>query len=82
VIKICANPDTYNRLSSDMDVNAGKIIEGKASLEDVGNEIYECVVHTCQGFQTASEQLGHHEFLLTYKSFVGLEPGAELCRSI
>jgi len=25
VIKVCANPDTYRRLSDDMDVNAGRI---------------------------------------------------------
>jgi altronate hydrolase len=27
VIKICANPETYRRLSEDMDVNAGRILE-------------------------------------------------------
>ena len=30
VIKICANPDTYNRLSEDMDVNAGRILHGES----------------------------------------------------
>ena len=28
VIKICANPETYDRMADDMDVNAGRILEG------------------------------------------------------
>jgi altronate hydrolase len=36
VIKICANPETYRRLRDDMDVNAGRILEGAACIEEVG----------------------------------------------
>ena len=39
VIKVCANPDTYDRMADDMDVNAGRILRG-AELDDVGREIY------------------------------------------
>src|SRR5207244_13109519 len=35
VIKICANPETYRRLSEDMDINAGRILEGEATLDEV-----------------------------------------------
>ena len=28
VIKICANPETYRRMADDMDVDAGRILEG------------------------------------------------------
>ncbi len=31
VIKICANPDTYRQLADDMDVDAGRILEGAAT---------------------------------------------------
>src|SRR5688572_8199929 len=44
VIKICANPETYRRMSEDMDIDAGRILEGRATLEEVGTEIYERVV--------------------------------------
>nr|WP_254722413.1 UxaA family hydrolase [Gilvimarinus xylanilyticus] len=75
VIKICANPDTYQRLSGDMDVNAGKILTGEATLDEVGQEIYQCVLDVATGGQSVSEALGHQEFILTYKSFEPIGPG-------
>ena len=74
VIKVCANPETYRRLSEDMDVNAGRILEGAATLEEVGREIYDRVLATAAGEKTASETLGHREFSLVYKSFEPLGP--------
>ena len=49
VIKICANPETYRRLSEDMDVNAGRILEGAATLEEVGREIYDRILRVAAG---------------------------------
>jgi altronate dehydratase len=74
VIKICANPETYRRLSEDMDVNAGRILEGEGTLEEVGREIYDRVLQVAAGGKTASESLGHCEFSLVYKSFEPLGP--------
>lgn len=74
VIKICANPDTYRALADDMDVNAGDIIEGSRSIDAVGREIRDLVVAVAQGQQTKSEELGHREFILTYKSFEPIGP--------
>ncbi len=75
VIKICANPDTYKRLAGDMDVNAGKILTGEATLDEVGQEIYQCVMNVASGARSVSEALGHQEFILTYKSFEPIGPG-------
>ena len=74
VIKVCANPETYRRLSEDMDVNAGRILEGAATIEEVGREIYGRVLDIAAGGRTASEVLGHREFSLVYKSFEPLGP--------
>jgi altronate dehydratase large subunit len=74
VIKICANPETYRRLSEDMDVNAGRVLEGTASLDEVGSEIYDLILRVAAGEPTASERLGHQEFSLVYKSFAPLGP--------
>ncbi|HSF92450.1 MAG TPA: hypothetical protein VLA51_09625, partial [Paracoccaceae bacterium] len=74
VIKICANPDTYRALSDDMDVNAGDIIENKRSIAEVGQEIRDLVIAVAAGRQTKSEELGHREFILTYKSFEPIGP--------
>jgi len=74
VVKICANPETYRRMSDDMDVDAGRILEGRAGLDEVGSEIRDLVVSLAQGGRTKSEELGHQEFILTYKSFEPLGP--------
>ena len=74
VIKIAANPEMYRRLHEDMDVNAGRIMEGTATLDEIGTEIYEQVVAVAGGVQTKSEDLGHREFILTYKSFEPIGP--------
>ena len=74
VIKICANPSTYKRMSGDMDVNAGKIIDPGASLEQVSDEIHGKILETASGKSTVSEALGHQEFVLTYKTFDPIGP--------
>jgi altronate hydrolase len=74
VVKICANPETYRRMADDMDVDAGRIIEGNASLDEVGREIRDVVLGLAEGRRTKSEELGHQEFILTYKSFEPIGP--------
>ena len=73
-MKICANPETHRRMSDDMDVNAGRILEGAATLDEVGREIFELTVGLGRGGRTRSEELGHQEFILTYKSFEPIGP--------
>ena len=74
VIKVCANPDTYRRLSDDMDVNAGRILSEGASLDEIGAQILEQVEAVAAGERTKSEELGHQEFILTYKTFEPIGP--------
>ncbi|MFO1175028.1 MAG: UxaA family hydrolase [Paracoccaceae bacterium] len=74
VIKIAANPEMYQRLSADMDVNAGRIIDRGASVDEVGQEIHDLVLAVAAGQQTCSEAMGHAEFILTYKSFEPIGP--------
>ena len=74
VIKVCANPETWKRMSDDMDVDAGRILEGAATLPEVGREIYDLIGRVANGEPTKSESLGHQEFILTYKSFEPLGP--------
>ena len=73
VIKVCANPETFRRLEDDMDVDAGRILEGRATLDEVGHEVLEQVLACARGAATRSEAMGHREFILTYKTF---EPSA------
>jgi altronate hydrolase len=58
-----------------MDVNAGRILTGEASLEQVGQEIVDLVLRVANGEPSCSEDLGHQEFILTYKQFEPTGPG-------
>ena len=73
VIKICANPETYARMTDDMDVNAGRILQG-TSLAEIGTEIYDLTLAVSAGQRTASEDMGHREFIMGYKTFEPLGP--------
>jgi len=74
VVKICANPETYRRMEDDMDVDAGRILTGDGGLDEVGAEIRDLVLALGEGKRTKSEELGHQEFILTYKSFEPIGP--------
>ena len=74
VIKVCANPETYRNLRDDMDIDAGRILEGRGTLDEVGAEIYRLTLAVAAGEKTASETLGHQEFVLGYKSFEPIGP--------
>jgi altronate hydrolase len=57
-----------------MDVNAGAVLQGATTLDQVGAEVYDCVIATAEGQETASESLGHQEFVMTYKHFEPIGP--------
>ena len=75
VIKVCANPLTYQRMTGDMDINAGRVVTEDVSLDEVGLEVVDKVRAVASGEQTCSEVLGHREFVLTYKQFEATGPG-------
>lgn len=74
VIKIMANPENYYRMEENMDINAGKILQDEASLDDIANEIVAKIQQVVAGEKTKAEQLGHFEFSLAYKFFEPLGP--------
>jgi altronate hydrolase len=55
-------------------VNAGRILSDGASLDEIGAQILERVEAVAAGERTRSEELGHQEFILTYKSFEPIGP--------
>lgn len=63
VIKIASNSATYRRMRDNMDVNAGRIADGEASVAEVGREIFDLVLRVASGEKTCSERLGHKEFV-------------------
>jgi altronate hydrolase len=63
VVKIAANTAIFGKMRDNMDVNAGRILEGEATLEEVGREIFGTILKVASGQRTASERLGHGEFV-------------------
>lgn len=66
VLKICGNPNTFERMQHDMDINAGRIITGERSIEEVGEEAYAAVLALLSGRQTKNETLGYHSSIDIY----------------
>jgi arabinonate dehydratase len=57
-IKLATNTEVYEHMREDMDVNCGEIVDGTATLEEVGRRIYDRVLDVASGARTASEVLG------------------------
>ena len=62
VIKIATNSLIYSRMSDNMDVNAGTIVDGTETIEEVGERIFDEILEVASGKLTKSEILGHREF--------------------
>ncbi|HET6828971.1 MAG TPA: altronate dehydratase, partial [Ramlibacter sp.] len=58
-LKLATNTALWQRQEEDMDVNCGEIIDGKASIEQMGQRIFELVLETASGRPTKSEQHGY-----------------------
>jgi altronate dehydratase large subunit len=64
VIKVATNTTMYQHMQGDMDVNAGEIVDGKASLPEMGERIFSEIIAVASGKATRSELLGHCEFAI------------------
>ena len=63
VVKIASNSNTYGRMRDNMDINAGRIADGDATVAEIGHEIFDFVLRVASGAHTCSERLGHQEFV-------------------
>jgi altronate dehydratase large subunit len=68
VIKVTGNPSAYNRLSDNMDINAGTILDGTESLNNVGKRIFDEVIHVANGKKTKAEALGFKDYVVFCRS--------------
>jgi altronate hydrolase len=64
-IKIATNTPMFRRMEEDMDLNAGTIVDGEETIEQVGQRIFELVIRVAGGEPSKSEALGvgDHEFV-------------------
>lgn len=66
VIKICGNPITFERMATEMDINAGKIIDGEKSLEEVGEETLQKMIRVLSGEVTKGEAINYTKSMDIY----------------
>ena len=63
-LKIATNTNMFNKLEEDMDINAGTIMDGVNTIEEIGHEIFEELILIASGKKTKSEinDYGDDEF--------------------
>ncbi len=64
VLKVTGNPQTYERMRDNMDINAGTVLDGSESLRSVGERIFGAVVEVASGRNTRAEALGYRDFIV------------------
>jgi len=64
-IKLASNTEMFRHLIDDMDINCGHIVDGKASVQEMGQEIFRRILDIASGEKTQSERpgLGDTEFV-------------------
>jgi altronate hydrolase len=58
-LKLATNTALWQRQEEDMDINCGEIIDGQASIQEMGQRIFELVLATASGTPTKSEKHGY-----------------------
>jgi altronate hydrolase len=57
-LKLATNSTLFHRMSDDMDINCGQILDGAASLEEVGHRVFQLMLETASGRKSRSEEHG------------------------
>ena len=76
VIKVTGNPETWARMSNNMDVNASTILDGD-SLDAVGARVYDTLLDVADGRRTAAERSRLEEFAINELLPIELENDGE-----
>jgi altronate hydrolase len=60
-LKLATNSALFDRQEEDMDINCGVIVDGKASIQEVGQQFFDMIVKTASGQPSKSEIFGYGE---------------------
>lgn len=73
VLKLSSNTPTFTRMSRDIDLNAGTVIDGTESIEQVGKRVFDHILRTASGEVLArAEETKHREFQFWAEQSVSL----------
>jgi altronate hydrolase len=67
-LKLATNTPLYEKMTDDMDINCGAILDGSMSVQEAGQKIFELVLETASGKPSRSEAhgFGADEFVPWY----------------
>ncbi|WP_428561578.1 MAG: UxaA family hydrolase [Solidesulfovibrio sp. DCME] len=65
VIKLSSNPRTVRTMSEHVDVDVSGVLRRECNLDQAGDQLLDMMLRTANGRATATEALGHREFVLT-----------------
>jgi len=57
-LKLATNTSLYRRMTDDMDINCGSIVDGEETIQESGRRIFDLILATASGQKTKSEALG------------------------
>jgi altronate hydrolase len=57
-LKLATSSRLYRQMADDMDINCGEILDGEASIQEVGERIFQLILETASGRQSRSEAHG------------------------
>ncbi len=73
VIKLASNNDTYRRMSSDIDLSAGNVVEGTETIDQAGQRIFEHLTQVASGEIPAKAEIHkHREFQIWAETAISL----------
>jgi altronate hydrolase len=73
VIKLASNNDIFRRMSGDIDLSAGDILEGSKGIDEIGREVFGRIQRVASGEELAkAEVLKHREFQVWAEAAVSL----------
>lgn len=58
-IKLATNTRLYERMTEDMDINCGTIVDNREDYHSKGQEIFETIIRVASGERSKSEDLGY-----------------------
>jgi altronate hydrolase len=71
VVKIGSNDALYRRMTGDIDLNAGPILDG-TPVNEIGGRLFDLILRVASGESVKAEQTGHREFMIWSEEGVSL----------
>ncbi len=66
VIKVVTRTELAKRWHDLVDIDAGRIVTGDATIEQIGHEVFQTLLDVASGRKSAAERLGIHNYMAVF----------------